>query len=75
MNTMASAALLVSDPAHEFEPFALDLWREEIVKWLPAWCTTRARKRLFFGGLYQLVVATAEKSADRDVVSISARLL
>lgn len=57
------------------EPFALDLWREEIVRWLPGWCATRARKRLFFGGLYQLVVATAEKGADRDMVSVSAQWL
>jgi ubiquinone/menaquinone biosynthesis C-methylase UbiE len=57
------------------EPFALDLWRAEIVRWLPGWCATRARKRLFFGGLYQLVVATAEKGPDRDVVSVSAQSL
>lgn len=36
-----------------FEPFAIDLWREEITSWLPELCV--ARKRLFFGGLYQLV--------------------
>ena len=39
------------------EPFALDLWREEIVSWLPGSCATNAHKRLFFGGLYQLVVS------------------
>jgi ubiquinone/menaquinone biosynthesis C-methylase UbiE len=41
------------------EPFALDLWRQEIADWLPA---TLANRRLrhgsFFGGLYQKVVVT-----------------
>jgi ubiquinone/menaquinone biosynthesis C-methylase UbiE len=41
----------------KFEPFALDLWREEITSWLPGSCTTGAHKCLFFGGLYQLVVS------------------
>jgi ubiquinone/menaquinone biosynthesis C-methylase UbiE len=36
-----------------FEPFAIDLWREEITSWLPG--LGEAHKRLFFGGLYQLV--------------------
>ena len=36
------------------EPFALDLWRQEITHWLPA--AARARKQSFFGGLYQKVV-------------------
>ena len=40
----------------KLEPFALDLWREEIIDWLPGSCAKRTRKRLFFGGLYQLVV-------------------
>ena len=39
------------------EPFALDLWREEITSWLPELCAAGARKRLFFGGLYQLVTS------------------
>ena len=41
------------------EPFALDLWRQEIVDWLPA--PLAARKlcnESFFGGLYQKVVVT-----------------
>jgi len=41
----------------KLEPFALDLWREEIASWLPGSCATSAHKRLFFGGLYQLVVS------------------
>jgi ubiquinone/menaquinone biosynthesis C-methylase UbiE len=39
------------------EPFALDLWREEIAGWLPPSHVNSARKRQFFGGLYQLVVS------------------
>jgi len=37
------------------EPFALDLWREEIASWLPG--ASSVHKRPFFGGLYQLVVS------------------
>lgn len=40
------------------EPFALDLWRDEIAKWLPRKGTIRLRKESFFGGLYQKVVIT-----------------
>ena len=40
----------------KLEPFALDLWREEIITWLPRHCADGVRKRLIFGGLYQLVV-------------------
>jgi ubiquinone/menaquinone biosynthesis C-methylase UbiE len=39
------------------EPFALDLWRDEIGKWLPC-AAIRVRKESFFGGLYQKVVIT-----------------
>ncbi len=38
------------------EPFALDLWRDEIVRWLPAAAQSGWRKQSFFGGLYQKVV-------------------
>ena len=38
------------------EPFALDLWRDDIATWLPAAAPiARLRKRTLFGGLYQLV--------------------
>jgi ubiquinone/menaquinone biosynthesis C-methylase UbiE len=37
------------------EPFALDLWREDIGKWLPPSCGDRLRLHNFFGGLFQLV--------------------
>ena len=40
----------------KLEPFALDLWREEITSWLPSSFARGAHKRVFFGGLYQLVV-------------------
>jgi ubiquinone/menaquinone biosynthesis C-methylase UbiE len=41
------------------EPFALDLWRHEIVHWMPAErAVTAISKRTFFGGLYQLVTIT-----------------
>jgi ubiquinone/menaquinone biosynthesis C-methylase UbiE len=40
------------------EPFALDLWREDIRKWLPMSGVGRSRSRRFFGGLYQMLVLT-----------------
>jgi ubiquinone/menaquinone biosynthesis C-methylase UbiE len=40
-----------------FEPFALDLWRNEIRCWLPGG-RAHLRKMTFFGGLYQKVVIT-----------------
>jgi len=41
------------------EPFALDLWRQEIASWLPAGGKYgQLRKRTFFGGLYQQIVLT-----------------
>ena len=38
------------------EPFALDLWRKDIVDWLPSGVTRAIRRKSFFGGLYQEVV-------------------
>jgi ubiquinone/menaquinone biosynthesis C-methylase UbiE len=38
------------------EPFALDLWRQELARWLPQSNRGRLRKVTFFGGLYQKVV-------------------
>lgn len=41
------------------EPFAMDLWRGEIVDWLPAAVKpAKVEKQTFFGGLYQKVVIT-----------------
>jgi ubiquinone/menaquinone biosynthesis C-methylase UbiE len=38
------------------EPFALDLWRQEISDFLPEAARAAWRKQSFFGGLYQKVV-------------------
>ncbi|MCB1762148.1 MAG: rhodoquinone biosynthesis methyltransferase RquA [Gammaproteobacteria bacterium] len=39
------------------EPFALDLWRTEIVDWITAECPPHSiEKKTYFGGLYQKVV-------------------
>ena len=46
---------------HLLEPFALDLWRNEVLTWLPE--TVRAeqiRKETYFGGLYQIVEVTGQ---------------
>jgi ubiquinone/menaquinone biosynthesis C-methylase UbiE len=43
------------------EPFALDLWREEIADWLPRYAVVRSRKQVFFGGLYQKLVLTCQE--------------
>jgi ubiquinone/menaquinone biosynthesis C-methylase UbiE len=41
------------------EPFALDLWRHDVTRWLPPDRPVAAvSKRTFFGGLYQLVTIT-----------------
>lgn len=39
----------------KLEPYALDLWREEISAWMPPSPSLRTRKTLFCGGLYQLL--------------------
>ncbi len=38
------------------EPFALDLWHQELNAWLPAQGACVEQRRLFFGGLYQATV-------------------
>ena len=43
------------------EPFALDLWREDIADWLPRSAAVRSRKQVFFGGLYQKLVITRQE--------------
>jgi len=41
------------------EPFAMDMWRQEITDWLPATTgSAQVEKQTFFGGLYQKVVVT-----------------
>src|SRR5580658_2908951 len=45
----------------KLEPFALDLWHEEIADWLPQYSTVRSRKQVFYGGLYQKLVLTSQE--------------
>jgi ubiquinone/menaquinone biosynthesis C-methylase UbiE len=40
------------------EPFALDLWRDDIGVWMPPSNGTRVKSQRLFGGLYQVVTAT-----------------
>ena len=41
------------------EPFAMDIWRNEITDWLPAGlAVAKVEKQTYFGGLYQKVVIT-----------------
>jgi ubiquinone/menaquinone biosynthesis C-methylase UbiE len=48
------------------EPFALDLWRDDISAWMPASPGNPLMSRRFFGGLYQMVAARpAAPVADR----------
>jgi len=47
--------LVMSPILRILEPFALDLWREEIPTWLPEGAAgLEVRKKTFFGGLYQM---------------------
>jgi len=42
---------------HYLEPFALDLWRHELLEWLPESVRPeQVRKQTYFGGLYQKLV-------------------
>jgi ubiquinone/menaquinone biosynthesis C-methylase UbiE len=44
---------------HLLEPFALDLWHHDIVKWLPDSVRgDQIRKETYYGGLYQQLVIT-----------------
>jgi ubiquinone/menaquinone biosynthesis C-methylase UbiE len=45
------------------EPFALDLWRDDISTWMPNTCTWKAQSRSFFGGLYQMTTFTRESKS------------
>ena len=41
------------------EPFAMDIWRDEISSWMPTDVTlAKVEKQTYFGGLYQKVVIT-----------------
>ena len=47
---------LFSPVLRRLEPFAPDLWSQEIAAWLPEpWARGRLERRSFFGGLYQQV--------------------
>ena len=47
---------LFSPILRRLEPFAHDLWNQEIVAWLPEpWASRKLARRSFFGGLYQQV--------------------
>jgi ubiquinone/menaquinone biosynthesis C-methylase UbiE len=41
-----------------FEPYALDLWKEPLERWLPELPAASLRKETWFGGLYQKLVIT-----------------
>lgn len=43
---------------HWLEPFAIDLWREELESFMPAGQAVAIERRHWFGGLYQLRVFT-----------------
>lgn len=47
--------LLMRPLLNRLEPYALDLWRDEISVWMPATTPLSIDKRLFCGGLYQLL--------------------
>jgi len=47
-----------------FEPFALDLWRNDLAEWLPDGVVVRD-KRTFWGGLYQQVVLVGDARSPR----------
>lgn len=42
------------------EPFALDLWGEEVTSWFPKSVSCSFEKETFFGGLYQKIVVTKQ---------------
>ena len=46
------------------EPFALDLWRDDIGAWMPTSRDSRVTTRRFFGGLYQMVVVATRVAQD-----------
>jgi ubiquinone/menaquinone biosynthesis C-methylase UbiE len=51
--------LFMKPVLHLLEPFALDLWRDEISAWLPDGVAgLQMRKQTYFGGLYQKIEIT-----------------
>jgi ubiquinone/menaquinone biosynthesis C-methylase UbiE len=45
--------LLLGAVLRRLEPYALDLWCDEVFTWLPAGAARLVEKRRYFGGLYQ----------------------
>jgi len=45
------------------EPFALDLWRDDIAAWMPAEGSRQTQVRRLFGGLYQMTIFTRDSAA------------
>jgi ubiquinone/menaquinone biosynthesis C-methylase UbiE len=45
-----------------FEPFALDLWRDDIAAWMPAKGARQTQVRRFFGGLYEMTTFTRSEA-------------
>jgi ubiquinone/menaquinone biosynthesis C-methylase UbiE len=50
--------LLMQQVLTKLEPYALDLWRDEIAAWMPRGTALRIHKQLYFGGLYQVLEVT-----------------
>jgi len=63
---IANPMRLVMNPVLRLlEPFALDLWRDEISAWLPDGASgLNVRKQTFFGGLYQMTEVTRAEDGD-----------
>lgn len=55
-----------------FEPFAMDLWRDEITSWMPQPLEARVALETFYGGLYQKLVVTRDRRAQSDSSSAAA---
>lgn len=45
------------------EPFALDLWRDDIANWVPESHASQIRSRSFFGGLYKMTTFTRRQAS------------
>lgn len=47
--------LLMRQVLARLEPFALDLWRADLERWMPEMAAPSIRKRTYYGGLYQVL--------------------
>ena len=50
--------LVMRSILRRFEPFAMDLWRDDVSAWLPEGAALRVEKSTSYGGLYQKLVIT-----------------